>query len=272
MTLKEFLANYSSGYDHDGAYGEQCVDWFRGYCSKVLEIGQPAGVKGAYQFWDNRDTDTILKNNFTPIANAATNCPQYGDVVIWKKALNGEFGHVAICIDTAATANKFISSDQNWNGQSTSKNKDSTNPTVVTHNYNYVAGWLRPKDQNKISGNSPSNNGKATMQVDEATYSMLVGKATKYDEFTKAGFEAAANVQKTIEDLQATIKNRDETISQQAAKLQECEKSESITVIKPVEVEGLQSCYSLDGHLWELDTIIKDSATTNTVGHYKIKG
>ncbi len=165
MTLEQYLKQYSDGYNHDNAYGEQCVDWFRGYCKLVLEISQPAGVKGAYQFWDNRNTDTSLKANFTAIENTATAIPQYGDVIIWKKALNGEFGHVAICIDKAATTSKFISSDQNWDGKSTQANQLATKPEKITHTYSYVAGFLRPKDQSKINGQTTTES--TTMTDDQ---------------------------------------------------------------------------------------------------------
>ncbi len=165
MTLEQYLKQYSDGYNHDATYGEQCVDWFRGYCKFVLEITQPAGVKGAYQFWDNRNSDAVLKANFDAIENTAMAIPQYGDVIIWKKALNGEFGHVAICIDKAATTSKFISSDQNWDGKSTQANQLATKPEKITHTYSYVAGFLRPKDQSKINGQTTTES--TTMTDDQ---------------------------------------------------------------------------------------------------------
>ncbi len=72
-------------------------------------------------------------------------------MIVWKKTLNGNFGHVAICVDKSATVNKFVSSDQNWDGKSNASNKASTRPQLITHNYNHVAGFLRPKDQSKIT-------------------------------------------------------------------------------------------------------------------------
>lgn len=64
--------------------------------------------------------------------------PQYGDVVLWSTVASG-YGHVAIFL--RGDANQFVSLDQNW-GQ----------PRVaqISHNYNHVLGWLRPRNQAAI--------------------------------------------------------------------------------------------------------------------------
>lgn len=221
MTLEQFLTQYKEGYDHDGAYGEQCTDWFRGYCKFVLDIDQPSGVDGAYQFWDRRNTDASLKNNFTPIANTPSAIPQYGDVIVWKKTLNGNFGHVAICVDRSANVNKFISSDQNWDGKSNASNKASTRPQLITHNYNHVVGFLRPKNQEKVLGSSEPVESD-TMQIDEKTFEDLVNKSTKYDEFVDAGYADAEEMLdkiSTLIDENNSLSNRLETLEKEKASL-----------------------------------------------------
>lgn len=48
MDLTQFVKNYvGTKVDFDGAYGAQCVDLYRQYCSSVLEIPQTPPVAGA---------------------------------------------------------------------------------------------------------------------------------------------------------------------------------------------------------------------------------
>jgi hypothetical protein len=291
MTLEQYLKTYAQGYNHDNAFGEQCVDWFRGYCKFVLEIAQPAGVKGAYQFWDNRNSDAILKNNFDAIENTATTIPQYGDVVIWGIKLNGEFGHVAICVDKAATVGKFISSDQNWQGTSTQANQATTAPALVTHNYNYVVGFLRPKNQAKVLGSTSQEsttmtesakkfyqkikgNIRATGMSDDPndwdqntidnvskeindTYSDKASLAAKLSEFEALGYKSAADVLAVTSKL--SIENENLTKQLQAAG--------QVSIPK---IQGLEPVYQdAQGNNWVLTKFRKDSQTTNTVGDYE---
>lgn len=64
-----------------------------------------------------------------------------GDVAIWSGTLNGGWGHIAICTGEGNTS-YFYSYDQNWSGKACTK---------VKHTYDHIAGFLRPKNQSKIS-------------------------------------------------------------------------------------------------------------------------
>lgn len=130
MNVKDILAKWNGKYvDWDKFYGYQCVDWYRQYCHE-LGLSQSPGVAGAKDIWNSYN-----KSDFTKINNAATNYPQRGDIVIWKEYPGNPYGHVGVA-DTA-TANDFVSYDQNWPVGS------PVHPQP--HNYDYVLGWLRPK-------------------------------------------------------------------------------------------------------------------------------
>lgn len=137
MTTQEFIEKYTGKkLDWDKAYGGQCVDLFRFYIHEVMTTQQPKGVVGAADFWTGYDSDPILKDNFTKIANTPDGVPQEGDVIIWNKKAGGGFGHIAVFIK--GNANTFTSFDQNWRALNVCE------PTE--HNYTNVYGWLRPKE------------------------------------------------------------------------------------------------------------------------------
>ena len=52
MTLDQFITQHNGKHlDRDGVYGYQCVDIARQYIAEVLAVAQPAGVRGAADFW-----------------------------------------------------------------------------------------------------------------------------------------------------------------------------------------------------------------------------
>ena len=130
MTIKEYFSKYNGKFiDWDKHYGPTCVDNYRQYCQEVLQVPQSPPVQGAAGIWDNYRQDLFVKIPNTPLG-----VPQFGDIVIWNKRLNG-YGHVAI-FQTGGIWS-FTSFDQNW-------------PVGVPchfqkHNYRYVLGWLRSK-------------------------------------------------------------------------------------------------------------------------------
>lgn len=87
------------------------------------------------------DKNTWLKANFTKVKNTPSFVPKKGDVAIWSGTLNGGWGHIAICTGEGNTS-YFYSYDQNWSGKACTK---------VKHTYDHIAGFLRPKNQSKIS-------------------------------------------------------------------------------------------------------------------------
>ena len=139
MTLDAFIAKYKNGVDYDGAYGKQCVDYVNAYAKEVLGIpdafyGQ--GIQYAYQVYTNYENLPRVKPYFNRVANAKSNYPSKGDVVIWGKERNGYAGHIAVVL--GATEHTLTVAEQNFDGRG----------GVRTHtypNYNFVLGWLVPK-------------------------------------------------------------------------------------------------------------------------------
>ena len=139
MYLQDFFNKYNGKkVDWDKAYGAQCVDLFRYFCSEVLEISQPKAVKGAKDFWGNYSSDAILKSNFDKIANTPTFKPQFGDIAVFY---NGTYGHISICTGKGTTS-KFESFDQNYPTGSACH--------FEQHDYKTFYGVLRPKNQSKL--------------------------------------------------------------------------------------------------------------------------
>lgn len=129
--------------DFDGVYGAQCVDEIKDYAACVLEV-KPEAVGDAWSYYENYNKYPYLYKNFDRIPNTATFVPKKGDIVVWSKRLNGNWGHVAVATGEG-NVNSFYSYDQNWTGHNDPMTK-------IHHNYDYVLGVLRPKNQKNITG------------------------------------------------------------------------------------------------------------------------
>jgi len=272
MTLSEYIAKYrNTGIDYDKAYFFQCVDLFRGYCAEVLRISQPKGVTGAYQFWDNYTTDSALSNNFTRIANTADFTPQEGDVALWKKALNGSYGHVAIC-RSGSTTSVLKTYDQNWNGKAEPKITDEN------HTYSNFYGVLRPKQLPTSSQGSGSTG--TTERTDMAILEYL-GVANETEAKTKlaehlgekdgkcdwgsgdgdrGGYLGSAR--REITSLQAKATTAAATIADLQAKLAAAPSTSA-------DASTLPTSLQVGGKTYGLKSIKKDTQTTNLVGVYE---
>lgn len=147
MTYKEFIKNHlAKAMDYDKVAGVQCVDLIKYYLKEVFNIS--AGAWGdAYCYYTNFNKIAALKNNFTRIANTPKFVPKMGDIVVWGKSLNGDWGHIAIATGEGSTT-WFNSYDQNWYGNHGRCER-------ITHDYSHVLGVLRAKDQSKITGSKP---------------------------------------------------------------------------------------------------------------------
>ena len=193
ISIDDFFAKWmGQEADWDGAYAGQCVDLFRYYCHEVLGISQPDGVWGAANFWVDFETDSVLKANFDRIPNTVDFVPKKGDVMVWDWDAGGGFGHIGIVSDDNGTITYFNSFDQNWSRISYCE--------IVKHNYNNVYGVLRPKKGNMAD----------TIPVDKKTYEMLVGKATKYDEFVKIGYSEPYKVTDLVGVKENAERERDQ--------------------------------------------------------------
>lgn len=150
MTYDEFIKKHKGvAVDFDGAAKAQCVDLATAYFYEVFNSKIKNFWFDAHHFWDLFDNNPWLKKNMTKIENKPETVPQKGDVAVWKGSLNGGWGHIAICTGEGNT-NYFYSYDQNWTGHNDACTK-------IKHNYNHIAGFLRPKDQSKIKKEATSS-------------------------------------------------------------------------------------------------------------------
>ena len=162
MTFAEFKKKHvGKAMDFDGVAGAQCVDLVKYYLKEVFDI--TAGAWGdAHCYYDNYNNLSLLKQHFTRIANTPSFVPKKGDIVVWSPKLSGGgWGHIAIATGEGNT-NYFYSYDQNWTG-----NHDACK--MIKHNYNYVYGVLRPKNQSKLAepkNTAPFRAGNYTLTVD----------------------------------------------------------------------------------------------------------
>lgn len=130
QTYDEFFKQWNNKpCDFDGKYGNQCFDLFQYYNRDVVGGGFVFGAV-ASDIWDTYPT-----NLYNKVANTATNIPPKGAVIIWKKTLNGGFGHVGIA-SGSANVNNFEAFEQN--------DPTGSYPHLKTYSYANVFGWLVP--------------------------------------------------------------------------------------------------------------------------------
>ncbi len=145
MTANDFFTKYNGkGINFDGYYGNQCMDLYQQYNKEV--VGAPSvPANPAYKVWYY---NLYPLDFYTKIANTPDGVPQAGDVVIWGPNLNGGFGHISVF--QKGDVNNFTSFDQNFPSQGYYDYQGNFIGTGVCHfqphNYNYVYGWLRPKN------------------------------------------------------------------------------------------------------------------------------
>ena len=141
-TYGKFISTHvGKATDYDGRFGAQCVDLIKSYLNLVWGI-KPGSWGNAWEYFTYFFSHPELVQNFTRIDYTPDFIPKKGDIIVWKQALNGNYGHIAIADGTGNT-NIFYSYDQNWTGH--------CDPcTRIRHYYSFVAGVLRPKDQSKM--------------------------------------------------------------------------------------------------------------------------
>lgn len=89
----------------------------------------------AYKVWDS--PRTITREYFDLLENTESFVPIAGDIVVFKKSINGTAGHIAIVADNNSDVNGMNIFEQNL--------PLGANPRIRRANYNHVAGFLRPK-------------------------------------------------------------------------------------------------------------------------------
>lgn len=140
MTYDQFITKWNGKYcDYDHAFGNQCVDLMRQYCSDVF------GVNG-YTAIPPRGSAKNIFNNFvnnkyfTKVLNTSSNAPKKGDVFFFKTSTWFPFsfgfdGHVGIV--ESADVNNVILFNQNYPTSSVCK--------FTKFKYKDALGWLTPK-------------------------------------------------------------------------------------------------------------------------------
>jgi hypothetical protein len=136
MTLDQFIGTlngqavlYAPSPARESLRG-QCVQLA---CFYVQEVpGTPVMWADAIKWY----TSGQFADRYDRIAYNGSNRPQRGDLVVWGQNLpnSGGNGHIGICLST--NGNFFTSFDSNWGGRYAHQ---------VTHDYNYVLGWVRPR-------------------------------------------------------------------------------------------------------------------------------
>lgn len=183
MTFNEFVTKYEGktvGYP-DGSFVGECLSLVKVYMKETLGFNPPpSGSNSAYGYWSNFPKP--LGDYYTKIENTPTGIPKRGDIVIWKPTASNSYGHIAIFDN--GDANTFRSFDQNWSGKQAH---------IQEHNYNNVAGWLRPKGTTMPD----------TIQVEKAVFEELVTKSTAYDKLVADGYVTKSEYDKKTSELDA---------------------------------------------------------------------
>lgn len=194
MTIDQFINKWlGKKADYDGYYGGQCVDLYRFYVKEVLGFKQSPGVGGAAEIWDSADPEL-----YDFIDNTLTAIPEKGDIIIWNRKAGGGFGHVSIYLE--GDVNSFTSLDQNW--------PTLDKVTKTAHDYTNIIGWLRPKKNNMTT-----NCLLPATEENKKMFERIVGNSTKYEEFTKSGYNNIDDVRTKISNLEQQLKGRDLTLN-----------------------------------------------------------
>jgi hypothetical protein len=113
----------------------QCVAWYNVGINEQLGLTGYViqGAYGAKDILTARNTRPDLIEQVWNNPNDMTQKPTPGDWIIWSGSLpgSGGYGHVAMCLSTPPK--QIVSADQNWGGQTVHQ---------VTHDWNYVIGWI----------------------------------------------------------------------------------------------------------------------------------
>lgn len=130
-----YLNTFVEKVDPNSPY--QCMDLAIAYCEEVL--GTPrtifSGLMYAYEVFEKPTKNTGSAFDF--VINTPWSVPKQGDVLVFKKAINGTAGHIVI-VDTA-----------DMNTVTVISQNDPVGSKVImkTYPYTFVLGWLRKIEQ-----------------------------------------------------------------------------------------------------------------------------
>lgn len=113
MKLFNFVNKYLNKHiDYDKYYGAQCVDVFRQFCRDVLNIPHTGAVEGAKDIFIHHNSMPIQQKYFNQLKLNEIDSIKYGDVIIWDKTQNNQYGHIAIIISELSD-NEVLVIEQN---------------------------------------------------------------------------------------------------------------------------------------------------------------
>lgn len=206
MTAQDFLNTYNG---QSLLYAPSTTrEYLRGQCVQatcffVVGNGKPIIWADAYKWWSSGQ----YPESYDRIPNSPSAVPQPGDIIIWSPFLSGSggAGHIAVCLQPLPGTGTFISVDQNWGG----------NKTVhkVTHNYNYVVGWLRIKGASPAPQPIKTEGPEMIASREEAigVYKMLRPNSGA-SEAEISGIAGVRSYRQFVNDAQAEINQRDANI------------------------------------------------------------
>ena len=192
------------------AFGGECVALVAQY---LVENGKPIAYANAKDWWGHpaiSGSYDFITNN----PNDYNQVPQRGDVIVWNGGLagSGGYGHIAI-FDRVVSPGVFTSFDQNWGGRQAH---------FVSHNWNNVIGWFRPKQaQQPQGGNEVFQNDQ---EVKEA-YLLLRGNegtpaeragwiGQSKQRFFQVARAEADSVRASLANMQNSINQLNQTVTQ----------------------------------------------------------
>lgn len=175
-----------AGVQYGGIF--QCVAWAAQFSGELTGIGylptpNTNGARDIYEVFS-----APLPSGYDRIANTPSFIPKKADMVVWGAMPSNPYGHVAIANGVGDT-NTFQSYDQNWTG--------GEKVHLVTHNYNYVLGVLRPKN---LKEGAPVV--MATRQDTEALFRGFLGRGGG-NEWDGQPFDVATNGIRNSPEAQA---------------------------------------------------------------------
>lgn len=143
----------------------QCVQLVAQYVSEVWN--KPVIWADAYDWY----ASGRLPDQYVRVANDHNDpnqVPPRGALMIWAPNLpgSGGAGHISICWDARAGSTSFISFDSNWGGKIAH---------LVTHNWQYVVGWIIPRGLPTITPAPQQGGDEMIANVEDADliYKML---------------------------------------------------------------------------------------------------
>lgn len=178
------------------AYGGECVALVAQY---LVERGLPIAYANAKDWWGHPAIsgayDFIVNN-----PNDYNQVPTKGDVLVWNGGLagSGGYGHIAI-FDHINGPGSFTSFDQNWGGRQAH---------FVTHNWNNIIGWFRPKQATPTGGDKPM-----TPQEEANAYQIVLGRAMEHAGSGRTGYKFIVDAQAEVNAQRAGVRAQVEQLT-----------------------------------------------------------